>query len=232
MKRSDEVAITEELLYFLGALRDGNIDIRKGKNYEIKIGQKCIGWLKVLKEIVNKIFHTNVSINNNLLRITRKEVVMKIKNISGMVSPQSKWNTPTILKKLDSVTLIPYIRGFWDAEGGLPKNPTSTLKAEERYISFHQKNRESLEFVRNHLINLKFSPTKITKCGKVFEFRICRKEEIKKFYELIGSYHPEKMKRLKKLASLSSNWRGGTQGVGRAVQSDSTPRILPGPTAG
>jgi phosphoribosylformylglycinamidine (FGAM) synthase PurS component len=50
--------LTEEVLYLLGALSDGNIDIRTGKNYEIKIGQKCERWLEKLKEIVEKSFRT------------------------------------------------------------------------------------------------------------------------------------------------------------------------------
>jgi intein-encoded DNA endonuclease-like protein len=194
--------LTEEVLYLLGALRDGNIDIRTGKNYEIKIGQKCEGWLEKLKEIVEKSFRTKTHISNHLLRITNKESVMKIKELSDITTPQEVWNTPRILQNLDSHSLIPYIRGFWDAEGGLPKNPEVTKKSEERYISFHQKNRESLEFIRRHLINLGFHPTKITICGKVFEFRICRRDEIKKFWKIIGSWHPEKRFRLEKLVSL------------------------------
>lgn len=194
--------INDEILYFLGALRDGSIDIRKGKNYEIKIGQKCAEWLEMLKKIIDKNFLTNSRINNGLVRITNKEIVLSIKELSDIKNPQENWNTPSILKNLSSKEVIPYIRGFWDAEGGLPENPELTTKAEQRYVSFHQKNKESLEFIRNHLIRLGFHPTNMTFCGKVSEFRVCRKAEIKNFYNLIGSWHKEKSERLKGLVSL------------------------------
>ena len=208
-----EIETNEETLYFLGALRDGNLDVREGKNYEIKIGQKDQNWLKLIKNLIEKNFNVPANINNGLVRVTRKNFVSKIVEFSEMISPQENWNTPTKLTKLEPNQLIPYIRGFWDAEGGLPKEPEKTTKSEQRYISFHQKNRESLDFIRQKLICLGFNPTKITFCSGVFEFRICRYLEINQFYKTIGSWHSEKSVRLKKLALLPPNWRGITQGV-------------------
>ena len=208
-----ETEINEETLYLLGALRDGNLDVRKGKNYEIKIGQKDPNWLLLVKNLLDKNFGATANINNGLVRVTQKKVVERIAEFSGIKSPQEFWDTPKILASLRSTELIPYIRGFWDAEGGLPKNPEMTKRAEQRYVSFHQKNKESLNFIRQKLIELGFNPTKITFCSEVFEFRICRHLEIKQFYEMIGSWHSEKSLRLKKLALLPPNWRGITQGV-------------------
>ncbi len=201
----ENLEINNELAYILGALRDGSIDIRKGKNYEIKIAQNSLEWLKLIKRIIDKNFKVNSNINNGLVRVTRKEVVSKIIEISDMVVPQVNWNTPKIIKKSDSKEIIiSYIRGFWDSEGGLPKNPSKTKKAEQRYISFHQKNKETLDFIREKLIDFGFNPTRLTFCGNVFEFRICRKKEILKFYKEIGTWHPEKKKRLKELVKVYS----------------------------
>ena len=136
--------MNEEILYLVSALRDGNIDIRIWKNYEIKIGQKDERWLTdVLKPIIEKNFHVNANIHGNLLRITNKRAVEEIQKISG-IKPWG-WNTPEVVKKLPVAERIPYIRGFWDAEGGLPKNPEACKRAEQIYISFHQKDKEPLD---------------------------------------------------------------------------------------
>lgn len=200
-----DTEINNELAYMFGALRDGSIDIRKGKNYEIKIAQDSPEWLKIIKQIIDSNFKTKSNINNGLVRVTRKNIVSKIIEISDMEVPQVNWDTPEVIKNSKSKEIITsYIRGFWDSEGGLPKNPSKTKKAEQRYISFHQKNKETLNFIREKLISFDFHPTKITFCSKVFEFRICRKKEILKFYKEIGTWHPEKEKRLKKLIETYS----------------------------
>ena len=205
MKLKDLGKDAEELAYLFGALRDGSIDIRKGKNYEIKIAQNSLEWLKLIKRIIDKNFNTTSNINNGLVRVTREKVVLEIIKLSDMKVPQINWNTPKIIKdsNLDRI-IISYIQGFWDSEGGLPKHPEKTKNAAERYISFHQKNKEPLVFIRSKLLDFGFNPTKITFCGNVFEFRICRKREIFKFYKLIGTRHPEKKKRLKKLINVFS----------------------------
>ena len=41
-----------KLFYLFGALRDANLDIRKGKNYEIKFGQKDENWLYYLSDLI------------------------------------------------------------------------------------------------------------------------------------------------------------------------------------
>ncbi|MEM2272428.1 MAG: hypothetical protein QXP56_07170 [Archaeoglobaceae archaeon] len=37
--------MNERIAYLLGALRDATVDLREGKNYEIKIAQKNKKWL-------------------------------------------------------------------------------------------------------------------------------------------------------------------------------------------
>ncbi len=46
----------QEICYILGALRDSTIDIREGKNYEVKIAQKDERWLKLLQTLFKKHF--------------------------------------------------------------------------------------------------------------------------------------------------------------------------------
>src|SRR3989338_8156069 len=193
--------IEREVAYLLGAMRDSTIDFREGKNYEIKIAQKNSEWLTVLQDIFLRHFgnagkitkHVN---NTAILRVNGKEIVRKLLELSEMKIPQENWDTPNIIKRQRPEIQTQYIRGFFDAEGGLPKNPAT---ATQRYISFSQKNRESLEFVREILVRKKYIPTNITFCGNVWEFRITRKMNMINFCKNIGSWHAEKKVRLNKL---------------------------------
>ena len=97
--------------------------------------------------------------------------------------------------------LIFYIRGFCDAEGGLPKDPIS---AKQKYLSFDQKNKELLVFIRNILITFGFRPTNLTYTSSVWQFRLTRKEDIKKFYIKFSSCHPDKYSRLYSMVCLFS----------------------------
>lgn len=191
--------IDEESAYLLGALRDATIDLREKKNYEIKIAQKDIRWLKLLQQLFEKYFQklgriTNHVNNTSILRINDKTIVNEIAEISEMKVPQDNWETPLVIKNSPLPIQVAYLRGFFDAEGGLPKNPQTS---KQKYLSLSQKNKESLEFLRNILIKMEFNPTNLTICGKVWEFRLTRKKDILKFIEEIGSWHPEKRERLK-----------------------------------
>ena len=184
------------MAYLLGALRDASIDIRKGKNYEVKIAQKNRKWLEILQTIIERKFGYKGKItkhqkNYHILRITRKTVVERIVAIAEITTPQSQWNTPTIIKKQPLEIQKEYIKGFFDAEGGLPRNPKKW-----KYISFDQKAKEPLEFVRNVLIKLGFKPTNLTLTSGVWQFRLTRKNDIINFDIKIGSLHPEKIKKL------------------------------------
>ena len=184
-----------EIIYLMGALRDATVDNRNLKNYEIKIYQKDERWLsKVIKPILEDNFGVRVSLKDNLLRMYSKKAVLKLIEISGIKT--HGWNTPPFIRKLPAEHLKPYIMGFWDAEGGLPKD---CLNTKQRYISFHQKEQEPLIFVKKILESLGFITTNITFCKKAHEFRITRKEHIKKFILEIGSRHPDKSRRLQDL---------------------------------
>jgi len=76
--------MNEQVLYLIAALRDGSIDNRDRKNYEIKIGQKDTRWLsEVIKPIIETNFNVKVNIHRNLLRLTNKKAVRKSSNFQG-----------------------------------------------------------------------------------------------------------------------------------------------------
>jgi len=86
---------------------------------------------------------------------------------------------------------IAYVRGYFDAEGGMPQSPEARF-----YIQFTQKDRVELEKVKAILGELGIQ------CGKVhnpssaadpdyWRFYVLAKSH-KRFAELIGSWHPRK----------------------------------------
>jgi intein-encoded DNA endonuclease-like protein len=193
------IKINPEIAYLLGALRDATIDVREGKNYEIKIAQKETAWLRLLQKLFEKNFGVKGNITKHrdgyeILRMNGRNFVKTVIDLSEIKTPQDTWNTPKIIKSQSLEIKINYLRGFFDAEGGLPRDPKN---AKQKYISFSQKNRESIEFLRNILIECNFKPTNITFCGKVWEFRLTRKKNLSDFCKNIGSWHGDKKVRLK-----------------------------------
>ncbi|MBI2578360.1 MAG: hypothetical protein HYW26_01470 [Candidatus Aenigmarchaeota archaeon] len=193
--------VSPELAYLLGAMRDASIDVRKGKNYEIKIAQRETSWLRLLQTLFHKEFEARGTITKHangteILRINGRSYVEKILDISDFETPQEFWDTPKCIKEQKVKIQIHYLKGFFDAEGGLPKKPDT---AKQKYISFSQKNRESLEFIRQVLIDQSCQPTNITFCGNVWEFRLTRKNNLLYFCKNIGSWHKDKQLRLKLL---------------------------------
>jgi intein-encoded DNA endonuclease-like protein len=228
--------INLDIAYILGSLRDATFDIREAKNYEIKMAQKDDEWLLWMQKLISRNFGISGKISKHIngtkiLRINGKKVVQELLRISEMKIPQENWDTPNIIKQQTSnKILLNYLRGFFDAEGGLPKDP---LNAKQKYICFSQKNKESLILVREILIRNKFRPTNVTFCGGVWEFRLARKNDMIKFCDVVGSSHGNKRKRLKILKSgyFPQFGGGALPGVEAAVQLDSTPGTLPAKTA-
>ncbi|MBI2667597.1 hypothetical protein HYX17_02390 [Candidatus Woesearchaeota archaeon] len=188
--------VSNDLCYLFGALRDANLDIRPNKNYEIKFGQKDERWLFCISDIIFKLYNKRFNPSNNMLRLCNKKIVNDLVKISGIKSPQSEWSTPLIVKDFTFENIQSYISGFFDAEGGLPINPET---AKQKYISFDQKNKSSLSFIRDKLIELDFIPTNLTYTGNVWQFRLTRKKDIIKFCDYIKSRHPSKSLRLRRL---------------------------------
>jgi hypothetical protein len=89
-----------------------------------------------------------------------------------------------------------YIRGYFDSEGGLPKNLNSRY-----YIYFAQKNFVDLENLRNCILEVGINCGKIRNPSKkkdpdYFRFYILSKS-YNVFASEIGSWHPEKKCRLR-----------------------------------
>jgi intein/homing endonuclease len=140
-------------------------------------------------------------ISGNLLRLNKKTIVEKMIADSEYKKPQKFWGTPTIVKERTDDEKWEYISGFWDADGGLPRDPKSVT---QKCISFSQKSRETLEFIKDFLMTQRIKTTNLTYTGQIWQIRITRKSAIRKFYAHLRSRNREKLKRLKMfIASLS-----------------------------
>lgn len=160
--------------YLLGLIHDST----KSK-YTYRLCQKSLSFLEVVQTGIQKmgskawIYKEGESRNVYILEFAKN--LLKDKVIS---SRQDK---------------IDYIRGYFDAEGSVPRN----LKT-RYYVYFCQKDLSDLEQVRDYLLELKID------CGNIhvpskkvdpdyFRFYIlCNSWE--KFGRLIGSFHNEKRK--------------------------------------
>ena len=198
-----------DLCYIAGALRDSSLKVREGKDYELTVLQKDARWLYMLRDKLAALYGNGgrVYIEKrgervyNVLRIFDKKVVMNIRDTIGITSRQVLWATPRFLKNADKKCIKAYIQGFFDAEGGLPRNPAAKNQI---YISFDQKNKEPLIFIREQLIKLNYKPTQITYTHGTYQFRITRKQDIIRFIHQINSLHPEKRARLNKILEILS----------------------------
>jgi len=192
----EEIAVNENIAYLLGAMRDASIDLRDKKNYELRLYQSYAPWLFEIKEILEKEFgFPKVRISGNLLRANGKDYTKRLTEISEYENPQENWATPSIIKNADRDLIWHYVGGFWDAEGGLP------FVSKQIYTSFDQKNKASLEFIHKFLMIDGIQPTNLTYTGKVWQFRITRRNSLKLFANKIKSRHKEKIYNINKLVA-------------------------------
>ncbi len=111
-----------EIVYLLGALRDGCIT-----NGRLEFYSNNKEWLcnisDMLQELSGKkpIFQ-KIDRNQKVywrLQLGNKEFIQKLQQVSGFESPQSKWLTPAVIKISNKEMQAHYISGFFDAEGNI-----------------------------------------------------------------------------------------------------------------
>jgi len=164
--------------YLHGAMHDATLN----KGNRVRFGQKYPEWLKILQHLLWLVEEDSWMYkegkNRNLYIL---ETVCK--NLDFAFDPR---NLVTKGEK------IAYIRGFFDAEGGIPRNGGTF------YIQLVQKDLEKMETIKKILIGLGIH------CGKIhnpsvrvdpdyWRFFVSRKSH-KRFASTIGSWHPVKAK--------------------------------------
>ena len=166
--------------YLLGAIHDGTYNKHHGT---FRFSQANRKWLEHIQYILHELGHKSWIYREGRMR-----------NVYALETTAAFLELAFDPLQLESQKeRIAYIRGYFDAEGGVPRSNVSRL-----YIQLCQKNRVELTKVKNILEDLKIF------CGVVhnpskevdpdyWRFFV-RTGSHKRFMHLISSWHPRKRK--------------------------------------
>ena len=191
--------------YLLGALHDGTI-----RKITYRIVQKDREYIEFLTTEINKLGQKAWMYKEGKTRqLYVVEFSRSFLKDFHIISQQDK---------------IDYIRGYFDAEGGISRNPNVRY-----YIYFSQKNRQDLEEVKEYIMKLGIqcgithNPSK--KIDPNYWRFFIRKESYGKFARIIGSWHPIKRHYLKDediVRATSNEWNNMNK-VSLAEAGDGSP---------
>lgn len=158
--------------YLKGALHDATV-----RKYTYRISQKSHQYVALVSDMLKRL-----GFNAWTYKEGRKRDVFVVEFSKKILDG---------VEILTSEDKIAYIRGYFDAEGGIPKDLSTRY-----YIYFAQKNLSDLEEVKTYLEELGLT------CGRIhnpsrrvdpdyYRFYILS-DSWSKFGSVIGSWHPEK----------------------------------------
>lgn len=164
--------------YLQGALHDGT---RSELHNTHRISQKGTEWLEKLQECLAVLGHKSW-----IYREGRTRSVYILETTASFLSLD--FDPDSLETEGEKVA---YVRGYFDAEGGLPQQPNARF-----YVQFAQKNCVELSKVRNILEGLGI------RCGKIHNPSKWADPNYWRFYVLtgshrdfariVGSWHPRK----------------------------------------
>ena len=140
--RRTPISQKEIIAYLLGALHDGTLN--KGKRF--RISQKDKRWLEKLKALLKQIGY-----NSWIYREGKHREVFVLETLASFLDFSFD---PLVLKSQKEQ--MSYVKGFFDAEGGMPHNALSRF-----YIQLVQNDKNKLECIKAILERLSIE------CGKI-----------------------------------------------------------------
>ena len=166
----------EIFAYLQGAMHDGTLNKQK----RIRIGQKYPAWLELLKDLL-----MSVSVNSWIYKEGKDREYYVLETVCKNL--HFSFDPITLKTKGEKIACI---RGFFDAEGGIPRT------RDEFYIQLVQKNLGKMETLKNILAELGIESGKIHNPSHrvdpdYWRFFVSRKSH-KAFAKIIGSWHPIK----------------------------------------
>jgi hypothetical protein len=168
--------------YLQGALRDGT---RSARHRTHRIGQSDPRWLDFLRSALRILGYGSwIYREGRDRRLWVLETTAPFLSLDYQASPLVGTEEGTH-----------YVRGYFDAEGGMPKDPDSRL-----YIQFCQKDRASLEAVLKILDSWQISCGRIHNPSKrvdpsYWRFYVKAKSH-ERFMTLVSSWHPRKREQI------------------------------------
>ena len=168
---------------YVGTLHDGTFS----SNKRFRISQSGTDWLKILQGLFRKLGY-----NSWIYKEGKYRKVYVLETLADFLD--FKFNPLTLR---DNEERIAYIRGFFDAEGGIPRNEKASF-----YIQLVQNDKEKLEKLKTLLSDLGISTGKIHNPSIAVNPSYWRMYVLansqKAFLEKIKTWHPRKIKTLSK----------------------------------
>ena len=173
--------------YFLGALHDGTFN----KNKRHRISQKGTEWLILLKKLLN-----DLGYNAWMYKEGKERDVYVLETLADFLDFHFD-----PLQFSSRIEKICYIRGFFDAEGGIPRNANDRF-----YIQLMQSDIDKIEKLKYMLTELGIETGVIHNPSKKRDpnhWRIfVRANSYTKFISVIGSWHPRKVRTLRERVKI------------------------------
>lgn len=168
--------------YFLGALHDGTFS----SNKRFRISQAGTDWLKFLQKLLK-----HLGYNSWIYKEGKHRKVYVLETLADFLD--FNFNP---LRLENPEEKVAYIRGFFDAEGGIPRNPKARF-----YIQLVQNDKEKLVKIKKLLNDLRIETGKIHNPSKSVDPDYWRMyvpaKSQQSFLRKIGTWHPRKIKTLK-----------------------------------
>ncbi len=176
--KSGVLSKSEVYAYLHGAMHDASLN----KNKRIRFGQKYPEWLDTLKDLL-----MSVGVNSWIYKEGKDREYYILETVCKDL--HFSFNPTTLTTEGEKIA---YVRGFFDAEGGIPQN------GGKFYIQLVQKNLPKMEALKNILADLGIYCGKIHNPSKqvdpnYWRFFVSTKNH-KEFSSIIGSWHPIKAK--------------------------------------
>lgn len=218
---TDLNVIETNTAYIIGALRDGCFTVNKKYHvYRVRIYQKNKEWLEKIADKFYQTFGKKPRIEYDrrdgvwCLILDSKSVYDKLLELSEFPGNQKIWKTPKTVLEASQDIKKAYIRGFFDAEGGVPHIEKKKQEQKNIRIYFSQVSKNALTELKTLIEEFGI------KCGRIsgpyfkigykhptYGLRIHGIKEVAKFSVLIGSMHPEKILRLGAIEELNQSLR-------------------------
>ena len=164
--------------YLLGALHDATFS----SNRRFRFSQKGTEWLKFLQ-----LLFESIGYRSWIYKEGKTRSVYVLETLAKFLD--FKFNPLKLKSKQEK---IGYIRGFFDAEGGIPKN------GKRFYIQLVQSNKKKLQQIKKVLKDLEIKTGKIHNPSRRVDPEYWRMyvpvNFQNKFAKVINSWHPKKIK--------------------------------------
>jgi intein/homing endonuclease len=154
--------------------------IRKS-DHRYRIAQKGTEWLKVIQKLLS-----NLGYRSWIYREGKARDVHVLESVAPIF--REKFHAKYLVAAEERSA---YIRGFFDAEGGIPRSLASN-----RYIQLVQKDKQKIIMLKDWLTDLDIASGKIHNPSKRVDPNYWRifvsRHSISDFVSKIGSWHPRK----------------------------------------